>query len=824
MKRVGVSVGTAALVPFAIATDLAFASPGPARLEPLDTVRVHGTAGRPIVVRDSKGHTLFRGRSSRFTVGGALGPQTVAAIDPDGRERDLLRFEVDARTAIDDEGGAFRELLDICRTTMRMTGDSPQGSVRFEGRRYPFFVPWILDHVHVAKGAQYFATGAHGLVEVFAKGQRADGMVWSFVRNGTAPGYYPDAYAPYGYAAFRGGATFARQPVENHNEYMFVNGLHLAWKSSGDDAWAKGLLDSARRALDYSVTDPARWSTKFGLLKRGYTIDSWDFLLQDGHIVPFPLATEQMIDPERTKFGVFFGDNHGYATACEQLAEMLARFGRPAEADVYRRRAGEIRKRLDALAWNGRFFTHWVPEDPSVKRDLGVDEKAQIAMSNAYALNRGVTPTQARAILRTYEDLRTQSPPGSPGEWYAIFPPFERGLGGDNGKWQYMNGGVHGHAAGELARGAYEAGAEAYGTDILRRLRALGKAHGNKLYFAYTGAVEPPPAPPTYRPVALGEAADMSLGSDGAVPWMNNVGGNDLARMPRGDVRFDGVPYRVERAIAVARSGRYAKPAAIPVGAKAGAVHLLHAVSGSAGAAAIAGTVTFRYEDGTSSTTYLRLGQEVSGWWYPSVTGPEAGIAWRGANARSGDVGVSRVAIPNPRPDLTIDRLEIGPSLESDAVYAVMGVTLADRMPYSAPSPLSTGGPDNWTGGTVTAALVEGLVGLRDEATKMDEIRLSPRWSSAGVRKASATVRYAASNGYVAYRYAASGRRLNVRLTGSGRVARLRLLLPREASGTTQATLDGRPIPTGIERVGDARYATATIPMVGVRDLSLVWK
>jgi hypothetical protein len=117
------------------------------------------------------------------------------------------------------------------------------------------------------------------------------------------------------------------------------------------------------------------------------------------------------------------------------------------------------------MAWNGKFYTHFIDEDPTVKRNLGVDEKSQIAQSNAYSLNRDIRPDQQKAIIETYLNLKNNLPVGSPGEWYAIYPPFQRGFGSHGEIWQYMNGGVGGHVAGELALGAYHAGYEQYGTD-----------------------------------------------------------------------------------------------------------------------------------------------------------------------------------------------------------------------------------------------------------------------------------------------------------------------------------------------------------------------
>jgi len=134
-------------------------------------------------------------------------------------------------------------------------------------------------------------------------------------------------------------------------------------------------LRSAARALDYSINDPARWSRRFQLLKRVYTIDSWDFQVDDAYTPKIGLTDTMLIDPEKSKFGVFFGDNTHYAAACEELAEMFDHAGQAASAANYRARAQEIRARLDALSWNGRFFTHFIDEDPTVKRNLGVDEK-----------------------------------------------------------------------------------------------------------------------------------------------------------------------------------------------------------------------------------------------------------------------------------------------------------------------------------------------------------------------------------------------------------------------------------------------------------------
>jgi hypothetical protein len=190
------------------------------------------------------------------------------------------------------------------------------------------------------------------------------------------------------------------------------------------------------------LADPARWSKRFGLLKRVYTIDSWDFAVEDEYLPDLGITNSMIIDPDKSKFGVFFGDNTGYITACYQLAEMMQYSGDAKNASLFKKRGDELKDRLDKLAWNGKFFTHFIDEDPAVVRKLGVDEKAQVAQSNAYSLNRDITAVQSKAIIRTYINLKKNLPVGSPGEWYAIYPPFQKGFGTHNDIWQYMNGGV----------------------------------------------------------------------------------------------------------------------------------------------------------------------------------------------------------------------------------------------------------------------------------------------------------------------------------------------------------------------------------------------
>ena len=181
----------------------------------------------------------------------------------------------------------------------------------------------------------------------------------------------------------------------------------------------KESLASAAAALNYVATDSLRWSFKYQLLKRGLTIDSWDFQVDDEYTPKLGTGNPMLVVYGKTKFGIFYGDNTGYIQACNELAEMYRHAGKNAEAAQFTQRAKDISNRLNALCWNGKFFTHFMEEDSTVKRNLGVDMSTQFSQSNAYSLNRGLPHDQSVSIIKSYLDLKNHLPIGAPAEWYS---------------------------------------------------------------------------------------------------------------------------------------------------------------------------------------------------------------------------------------------------------------------------------------------------------------------------------------------------------------------------------------------------------------------
>lgn len=795
--------------PYPIVASVTTARP----LDELLLTNINGT----VTVKDGKGQTYFSVKASSsavFAVGGALGRHTVLLTDRKGT-RELFTFAVDATTRIDD-GGKYTSMFDLFERSMQ----TDTGSVRWNGKKYRYFVPWGLDHFHTMKGLQYFYDFGTEFVDLMREAQRDDGMIWSFVEHMSNMDYFRTRDARTGYTQKIKDKYFVRQPTENHPEYIFVETIYQCWKATGNKEWMIKNLDAAARALNYSVTDPARWSERFKLLKRVYTIDSWDFQVEDEYLPDLGMTNTMIIDPKKSKFGIFFGDNIAYVAACRELAEMYGEAGQATDADKFRTRADDMEKRLNDLSWNGNFYTHFIEEDPTVVRKLGVDEKSQLAQSNAYVLNLGVARDKSRSITETYLKLKSNLPEGSPGEWYAIYPPFEKGFDLHGAKWQYMNAGVGGHVAGELSRGAFENGYERYAVDILDRMYALGKKYNDKIYFSYTGSILPPPPPPQFTTIDLRPVANMdtwNTGGKGSLSWMEVTrAGDDLRELPAGsqifaNVRFDVIdPEKSNRkaVVAVAKRKGYPSAVEVPVNSTARSIYFLH-TSGKPTSENVSGSIAIVYTDNSQATRYMIMGKQLTYWWFSELKTTHSGIAWYGSNDVSKGIGLSWCAIDNPYPEKKIAKI-ILQSAEDETIYTVLAISLSDQKHYVPVNPVSFGGPDNWAAATNMAALVEGLCGVKDAPSTegYTEPRLSPRWNLTSTDTVQVTIRYAASDGYVAYRYIndATHRKINVQATGNASVVRYHLLLPEGVAKATRVVVNGSAVGFENSMVGSSAY------------------
>ena len=775
-------------------------------VEPLETLILLGATGREVVVRDGCGHPYFRAPRLAFKVGGALGCHTVSCDDESGAPQ-ALRFTTSTRTHISDASGRYDALLKRLHFTMT-AGFGGSMSFWWNGRSYNVFIPWLRDHVHVLKGMKYFADDLKSGIDIYAESQRDDGMIWDNIENRTRDANMWDV-------RFRDGdfirpfddysGEFKRIPVEADVEYLFVEGLFYTWKATGDDAWMESLLPNARRALQYGMSDRYRWSEKYQLIKRGHTIDTWDF--QDDYNAALHVGDAMQISPDKSRFGIMFGDNTGYAMAFQQIAQMLEYLGRDDEAAQYRVLEAQFRERLDAISWNGKFFTHHVAEHPEDAFDLGVDEKAQVSLSNAYSLNRNLAPHQASAIIETYQGIKADLPEGAPGEWYTIYPPFERGCGVHGTKWQYVNGGVTPIVAGELGRGAFEYGYENYGVDILDRVLDLAEAHGGILHSAYTGAMPQMPAR-DFKTLDLSAHLNTSFSGtqdveNGVMNWTQE-GENDLHEMPSGAQNFCGVDFQIadwsndggRGCIGLSTRSGYNSRVEIEISDKAQSIYFLHTTAGASGAA---GAFVAHYDDGTTSRQAIVRGENASGWWLPEAPTQHGiqtvDVAWRGANAKCLNVGLIAYGWDNPHPEKTLKTIELLVD-ESGALWLLAAMTTSDAPANLGINPISFGIPNGWCAAAVLYALVEGLAGVVDSSTTFETAQIAPRWAATDERNVAVFVVYPASGGYVSYVFAhhIESKTIELEVTGSGEQASFHVLLPQGAHRVLEVSVESEKV------------------------------
>ena len=343
-----------------------------------------------------------------------------------------------------------------------VTYDSPLTHLPVLGYRSPDtpFI-WLRDHVYQSKGFKFFEPQMKSTLDYFRQAQHDDGSFDDYFE------YYN------GYDVYKG-----QIGVEADQEYLFVQGVWTAWQATGDDTWLRENLDAMERGLNYTFTSPQRWSSELGLVKRAFTIDTWDF--EQGSDTG---TIRRQLD-SKTEWSIMHGDNTGTYQAARWLAQIERYLGRPEQATMWDHRADSLRTNLNQLAWNGHFYTHQIHLTPVAP--TGVDEKTQLSLSNAYALNRGtLDQSQAAALIETYQAREAQNKGKSFAEWYSIDPPFPTGFGkpGD-----YVNGGIMPLVGGELARGAFQDGFEAYGLDILRRYwQLLDQSGGSYLWYHPNG-------------------------------------------------------------------------------------------------------------------------------------------------------------------------------------------------------------------------------------------------------------------------------------------------------------------------------------------------
>ncbi|MEI6108386.1 MAG: hypothetical protein WCR49_15445, partial [Opitutae bacterium] len=311
-------------------------------------------------------------------------------------------------------------------------------------------------------------------------------------------------------------------------------------------------------------------------------------------------------------------------------------------------------------------------------------------------------------------------------------------------------------------------------------------------------------------------------GGPASATWMRqNKPGDDLRGLPTGAPVLAGIPFNVtdpaknERrsVVAVSRQPGLSATVDIPVNRTAGSIYLLH-TSTKPTSEKVCGSVSFVYDDGSTRTQYLLMDKHLTYWWFSQLKTETSGIAWEGPNPVAAQVGLSWCAIDNPEPTKTIHSLRFD-APQDNGIYVLAGLTLADRGHYVAPSPTSFGGPDNWAAATAMAALIEGLAGVTDAplTQRYSHPLLSPRWNLTPAAAVKTVVRYAASQGYVAYTYAhhPAAREIQLTITGSGEKIDGHFLLPVAPVDTLLVKANDAIIAHRVSVIGPTHYVDFTL-------------
>ncbi len=355
---------------------------------------------------------------------------------------------------------------------------------------------WIRDHVHQMKANRHWEYNLHSFLNFIIDTQREDGQFyelikqyddhhWKFVNE--------DCYQMYS----EDNVALVRLELEADIEYLVVEGAMYYYQVTGDDRWLQDKLPKLEKAIDYMTSNEKRWDKERGLVKRPFTIDTWDFTYGRG-------GDNRKIE-EDTPMSIMHGDNSGVYQAMNQLAWFNRRLGNEEKAQEWEVRAEKLRDNMFKYLWNGKFFMHQLHLNHDGADDL---ENERLSLSNSYDMNRGVTTLkQSRKIIEEYMARKETS--NLFAEWFSIDPAYENFNGYKFG--EYVNGAISPFTAGELAKAAFNNGYEEYGWDIITRFMKIVERDNDVFFLYYPDGIPQPQGGPS----AWGAAAFISAIDEG---------------------------------------------------------------------------------------------------------------------------------------------------------------------------------------------------------------------------------------------------------------------------------------------------------------------
>jgi len=331
---------------------------------------------------------------------------------------------------------------------------------------------WIRDHVHEMKGFKHWEYDLRSFLQFILDTQRDDGCYFELIKQLDDEHWkYVDESSRIIFA--QDNVALVRLELEADIEYLAVEGALQVYRATGDFGWLCSVLPKLEKGIDYITSDPKRWDAQHGLVKRPFTIDTWDFTSKPN------AGTDRRIH-EGEPMSIMHGDNSGVYAAMNMLAWIRGKMDDTEKAQSWRSRAEKLRENMMRFLWNGKHFVHQLHLNHA-----GMDDREgeRLSLSNAYDINRGVTTArESRSIIDEY--IRRREKTHAFAEWFSIDPPYEPAFGCYK-PGHYVNGAISPFAAGELALAAFENGREDYGWSIISRFMDYVE-RDKTIYFLYS--------------------------------------------------------------------------------------------------------------------------------------------------------------------------------------------------------------------------------------------------------------------------------------------------------------------------------------------------
>jgi len=238
-------------------------------------------------------------------------------------------------------------------------------------RHYPC---WIhpFDNFWMLKVTPYLypREQAEWPVTLFAKYQRPTGMIgWGIHDIASPEDFQRDmAHDP---------AKFKKESADSRyiRDHLYINQVHDVWWHYGDREWARKMLPSCTRALEYLYT--MKDLDHDGLVESASILEDID--VGSSKEATGPNAAERAVDQV-----MLYG-------ALQDYARMAEAIGDPAEVEKARRRAAALKTKLNTLFWDEKGFYRFAI-DSQTHQPSPVATTSTYA--NGYALLYGIVPAE----------------------------------------------------------------------------------------------------------------------------------------------------------------------------------------------------------------------------------------------------------------------------------------------------------------------------------------------------------------------------------------------------------------------------------------------